>query len=743
MISSRDFKKQLKRLLLSPVTGMTWDDKLSAARTYMRELESRNNPEMESTDLTPEIEIVPFEPGRRPVDEALGQGLGVSEHAAFLSTTPTTQAGDELWLLYHIKNIYAYVELFNRPLEVRMALTLLPHCEEEGQPHDIKGLSAITIPLRKVSAAAYPVAALEEASLTNFYETCYTATLDPEILLPRHKRKNPTGAAYDWKDLPIEVRARTPDGDDPFTFANLFHQRVRVNMTLFSEGATVSYDHIDVEVYDAGRFGSLYARLLEQLVADDTAAQIRATGIHELHPGYHPWFPVLTIGMDKALLYLHAIRQDLGQQRRNLPDPVWLVRVGLYLEMLTCLGIFEAVKDEYPNLLTPAERRAFEKSAAFAKIREKVDVAAWQKVWALRKIVPRGTDILSTGPVSFSNLMRKQKATLGFLHAHHDDLKNAIELAGPNLDNAQETWHRVFRDAERAVLRNSLAAFPELGWLDNKQRDFAMWHQRGQFGSYALPEFFTGAFGDQDGLFPSACRQYRKSMNEVAAWARDRGLMDHTGSECIPRTASLLEAHMRGDKGLIDALQRRDGYGSGLETDDPASLQSEPLVSDIAAILRRVPVFKPLTNREVEKLAARARRVTYGPHDRIVIQGDRGASLFVVEAGFVEVLVRQADGQDIAVATLEPGAVFGEAALLTGVERTATVRSNCECVLYEISKQALQPIIESRPQLVVELSLLMASRQAARKDQQQQEAEKQGLASRIRRFFLGGSLSGA
>jgi CRP-like cAMP-binding protein len=740
--SLRDFKKQLKRLLLSPVTGLTWDDKLASARIYMRELESRNNPEMESMDLTPDIEIVPFEPGRRPVDEALGQGLGVSEHAAFLTTSLQGQTGDELWLLYHIKNIYAYAEIFNRPLEVRMGITLLPPGDEEGEPIAIPGLGDITVPLRKVSAAAYPVAALEDASLSNFYETVYAATLDPEILLPRHKRSNLGAASYLWNDIDPALRARTPDGDDPFTFAHMFHQRVRVNLSLVSENRAVAQDHMDVELYDAGRFGSLYARLLEQLVIEDTATQIRSLGISDLHAGYHPWFPVLTIGMDKALLYLHAIRQDLGQQRRNLPDPVWLVRVGLYLELLTCLGIFEAVKDEYPNLLTPAERRAFEHSPAFAKIREKLDVTAWQKVWALRKIVPRSSDLLSTGPVSVSNLMRKQKATLAFLHAHHDDLKNAIALAGPNLDNAQETWHRVFRDAERAVLRNSLAAFPELGWLDNKQRDFAMWHQRGLFGSYALPESLTGAFGDQDGVFPSACRQYRKSMNEVAAWAREKGLMDHTGNECIPRTASLLEAQMRGDKGLIDALQRRDGYGSGLETDDPASMQAEPQVSDIAAILRRVPVFKPLTNREVNKLAGRARRVIYGPHDRIVIQGDRGASLFVVEAGFVEVLVRQTDGQDIAVATLEPGAVFGEAALLTGVERTATVRSIGESILYEISKQALQPIIESRPQLVVELSLLMASRQNVRRDQTQ-EAENHGIASRIRSFFLGGSLSGA
>ena len=63
------------------------------------------------------------------------------------------------------------------------------------------------------------------------------------------------------------------------------------------------------------------------------------------------------------------------------------------------------------------------------------------------------------------NLLAKKKATLEFLHVHHEDLKHAIALAGPNRTNAQETWHRVFRDAERAVLCKTPDAFPELEML--------------------------------------------------------------------------------------------------------------------------------------------------------------------------------------------------------------------------------------------------------------------------------------
>jgi CRP-like cAMP-binding protein len=40
----------------------------------------------------------------------------------------------------------------------------------------------------------------------------------------------------------------------------------------------------------------------------------------------------------------------------------------------------------------------------------------------------------------------------------------------------------------------------------------------------------------------------------------------------------------------------------------------------------------------------------------------------------LEVLVRQEDGHDLAVATLDPGAVFGERSLLTGEPRSATIR---------------------------------------------------------------------
>jgi len=156
-------------------------------------------------------------------------------------------------------------------------------------------------------------------------------------------------------------------------------------------------------------------------------------------------------------------------------------------------------------------------------------------------------------------------------------------------------------------------------------------------------------------------------------------------------------------------------------------------------MLRHVAVFAPLTDAEVETLAERAVRRSYGPNDRVVVQGDDGASLFYVRSGALEVLVRQPDGHDLTVATLEEGAVFGEAALLTGAPRSATIRAIGEATLLEIGREALQPSIERRPQLVIELALLLAARQVASRERGAEYARAgappTGLVQRIFRFL--------
>jgi hypothetical protein len=269
---------------------------------------------------------------------------------------------------------------------------------------------------------------------------------------------------------------------------------------------------------DTHRVGMLYGRLIDQLLRVDIERQVAArTGAaRDTHLALHPWYPVALIAREKAALHAHP---GHGAAHHD-----WLMRVSAYLELLTFLGIVEAVKQELGDLLTHAERAAVERSEPLGRLLEHVDADGWRRVWGLRRIA-WDHELPVAGRVSPRNMLRKRTTTLCFLEAHHRDLTRALELAGPNHVSAQDAWRHVFRDAEHALVRTMESAFPELWALPVRVRELVLWHRPG-------------------GLLPSAAASYRASMNAVAAWAMRRGLMSYRGSECIPVEISVLESRM-------------------------------------------------------------------------------------------------------------------------------------------------------------------------------------------------------
>jgi hypothetical protein len=423
-------------------------------------------------------------------------------------------AGRVLWLPCEFQPRHEWWQRTGAP-RVRMSVWLLPDSPGDGGPIPLPGLLRHETPLYRL-----PGSSASQGSAGR-----YMAAL-------------PYAALHNGLARLGRLSA------DTFSLAHLFHRRLRIELEPCAGEGVLTRNPSQVELYDTGQFGSLYRRLMERLVQPDTVAQATRLGLGTLSERFHPWFPVLAIGMDKARLYMEAIENDAAWHTVHLPDPRWLMRVGLYLELLTCLGIIEAVRPEYPELLSPEEQHALETVPALAAVRKHLDVGAWREVWALRPIA-RPSRLLRAAPVGPGNLLRKRRATLAFLEAHHEDLKRAIALAGPVRGDASETWRRVFRDAERAVLGHGEAVFPELQALPASWRGFALWHQCGDFSAQGLgrvPARLSRGLGDRDGVFASACRQYRRSMNEVAHWARERGLMAYAGQECISSGASLIEA---------------------------------------------------------------------------------------------------------------------------------------------------------------------------------------------------------
>lgn len=717
-----DFIVRLQELVDSPVSGLDADSKariLLAAGERVRRGEAGLD-----------CRVVPFVPGWRPVDEALHPGMGSSDPAALVL------GGDALRRLENVAYVLFDVSgCGDRRLELDVTLSFVGR-DGSSESAPIPGWDRRPVRAMAFDTGSGSEVALREAELRIGGGERIALGFSPEHdLFP--------GAGWSWEQLDGALRDGSTGAEDPYTFGHLFAQRVRVELRVTERGVSVAGAEARLLVCDAGRFGSLYRRLVERLVAPDTARQASACGVPDPGLAFHPWYPVLEIGGNKAELYKRALIADIVQKRRNLTDPCWLLQVGLYLEFLTFLGVVEAVRDDVGDLLTPSERRAFAQSSSFAEIRDRINPKRWQAVWRLRRIAFPTRGVPRTGPVSARNLLAKRRATLAFLEAHHDDLKHAIELAGSNHHNAQETWQRVFRDAERAVLRMTPAAFPELGFLPAQVREFVLWHKRGQLGlegSLRVPTPMTRLLGDHDGLFASACTQYRGSMNAVAAWSKERLLMDFTGDECIPREASLLETKIA-RPAQVALLQQRDGYQEGLDLPVELPVEYERSTEDLSRLLDDVPIFASLTKDERRELARTARPLRLGPLERLVVQGQEGTSLFVVVEGAVEVLLRREDGRDWPLDTRVKGSVIGEMSLVTGEPRAATVRAVTGATVYEIGKRQYEPLLRRRPELLDELAAIVEQRlreQAERLHAYDADRERKAIRDRIGQFLNSG-----
>jgi CRP-like cAMP-binding protein len=96
-------------------------------------------------------------------------------------------------------------------------------------------------------------------------------------------------------------------------------------------------------------------------------------------------------------------------------------------------------------------------------------------------------------------------------------------------------------------------------------------------------------------------------------------------------------------------------------------------VKQTVGFLARVPLFRGLNKRQLERLARRFVEREYSAGEAIVTQDRGGEGIFVIVSGGAEAIREQADGTKTQVNTFGPTDFFGELALLDDGLRTASV----------------------------------------------------------------------
>jgi putative ABC transport system ATP-binding protein len=109
----------------------------------------------------------------------------------------------------------------------------------------------------------------------------------------------------------------------------------------------------------------------------------------------------------------------------------------------------------------------------------------------------------------------------------------------------------------------------------------------------------------------------------------------------------------------------------------------------ICEFLKTVDVFKNLTPIELTNVAEKMTKRQFVAGDVVIRQGEAGEEFFLISDGTVEVMREDHD-----VAKLGAGDFFGEAALITGEPRNATVVANDNLETYVLGKDEFRAAIE-------------------------------------------------
>ena len=163
-----------------------------------------------------------------------------------------------------------------------------------------------------------------------------------------------------------------------------------------------------------------------------------------------------------------------------------------------------------------------------------------------------------------------------------------------------------------------------------------------------------------------------------------------------------------------------------------------------ADALRRVELFAPLEDEELDRLADALHTAPFTRGEVLTRQGAQAHWLYLLIAGEAAVRVAK-DGIDTEVARIGAGSFFGEMSLMTGEPRSATVVALSDVDCYRLDAASFRDLLARRPQLAEPIARLLAERRAdlasitegldAEARRRKMESDSSDLFKKMKAFF--------
>ncbi len=157
--------------------------------------------------------------------------------------------------------------------------------------------------------------------------------------------------------------------------------------------------------------------------------------------------------------------------------------------------------------------------------------------------------------------------------------------------------------------------------------------------------------------------------------------------------------------------------------------------SEIVELLGSTQLFGSLEEADRHAVAEEMREVGFDASQVIFARGDAGREIFLVVKGRVRLSVLTAEGRELSFAHAEPGAIFGEIAMLDGGPRSADATAVNKVTALSLSKPAFKRLVDTLP-VVGEAAIRFLCSRVREADQQLEAIALYPIEGRLARFFL-------
>jgi CRP/FNR family transcriptional regulator, cyclic AMP receptor protein len=120
-------------------------------------------------------------------------------------------------------------------------------------------------------------------------------------------------------------------------------------------------------------------------------------------------------------------------------------------------------------------------------------------------------------------------------------------------------------------------------------------------------------------------------------------------------------------------------------------------------LLKSVALFEDLGEAELERFSHVAVPRTYPAGTRVFHEGDSSDACYIVRDGSFRITREHSDGRAITLATLGPGEIFGELAMLDGDERSASAEALTDGEVLALPAGDVRSLLARHPEIALKL----------------------------------------